>query len=125
MKSVQETVKEINNKLFDQCSLDEVQQDYFNYLEYTETPIGDYIKWLGQYLWDSENDYREWISEDEQESLEDFLIKEMVKVKESIVSQLNVLDVKHKAINSVYKNRPHREEIRQHLLDSCKQEDQQ
>jgi len=124
MNEAQKVVKHINNKLFDECSIKEVDSHYFSYLEYTETPIGDYVKWMGQYLWDSENDNREWIN-DEQEDLELFLVREMVKVEESILAQLKVVSVKHKALAAIYKDRPSREEIRQRIIDSCKQEDEQ
>lgn len=122
MNEAQQIVKNINNKLFDECKIQDVESDYFNYLEYVETPIGDYVKWMGQCLWDSENETREWIN-DEQEDLELFLVREMVKVEESILAQLKVVSVKHKALASTYKNRPNREEIRQRILDSCKPEE--
>lgn len=121
MNKAQKVVKYINNKLFDECSIKDVDSHYFNYLEYTETPVGDYIKWMGQCLWDSENETREWV-DDEQEDLELFLVREMLKVEESILAQLKVISVKHKALAAIYKDRPNREEIRQHILDSCKPE---
>lgn len=123
MSEAQQIVKNINNKLFDDCSIEEVDSPYFNYLKYTETPIGDFIEWMGQCLWDSENETREWIN-DEQENLELFLVREMVKVEESILAQLKVVSVKHKALASIYKNRPNREEIHQRILDSCKPEEE-
>lgn len=122
MNEAQQIVKNINNRMFDECTTNEVDSTYFSYLEYIETPIGDYVKWMGQCLWDSENETREWIN-DEQEDLELFLVREMIKVEGSILAQLEVVSLKHKALASIYKNRPSREEIRQRILDSCKPEE--
>ena len=69
-EKAEKAVQEINDKLFMDCTEKLVESDYFWYLEYVETPVGDYIKYMGQYIWDSENDYREWIDEDNQEPLE-------------------------------------------------------
>ena len=49
---------------------------------------------MGQYIWDSENDYRDWVDEDNQESLEDYLIREMSKMFKVFKGQLKVLGVK-------------------------------
>lgn len=72
-----EVVRKINNTLF---GSDYFEHDYFRYLEFVESPIGDAIKYNGYYLWDSENDYREWVDDDNQEDLEMFLIKELKKI---------------------------------------------
>ena len=70
--SNRKVVELLNDKLFYN---EHSEHSYFTYLEYVETPIGDYVKYMGQYLWDSENDLREWIAEDEQESLAGVLRK--------------------------------------------------
>lgn len=75
MKNIKKAVDQLNNKLFEM----ECEHDYFTYLEYVETPIGCYINFQGQSLWDSENDPRQWVNDDEQEPLEDFLISEIEK----------------------------------------------
>lgn len=94
MSDVQKVVNEINEKLFN----DPVSEtDYFRYLEYTTTPIGDFVKYMGHFIWDSENDYREWI-DDEQEPLEGYLVKQMIEINKAVVSSLRVLDKRYKAI---------------------------
>ena len=72
-----ETIKELNEKLF-MC--DFYENDYFSYLKFIESPIGDYIEYMGLCIWDSENDPRDWIDEDTQESIESFLVKEIQKI---------------------------------------------
>lgn len=90
MENVRETVRDINDILFEKSKL--YEHDYFVYLEFIETPIGDYVKYMGNYLWDSENDSREWIAEDEQEPLEDYLIREMKKVQLVIKNCIAILE---------------------------------
>lgn len=48
MNEARKVVKEINDKLFMDCTEKLVESDYFWYLEYVETPVGDYIKYMGQ-----------------------------------------------------------------------------
>lgn len=94
MNEVRKVVKEINDKLFMDSTEKLVESDYFWYLEYVETPVGDYIKYMGQYIWDSENDYREWIDEDNQKPLENYLVREMGKMFKVFKGQLKALGVK-------------------------------
>jgi len=79
MSEVKQIVKELNDKLF---MSDSHEYDYFCYLEYTETPIGDFIKYYGQVIWDSENDYREYAedTDDQREDMKGYLIKEISKI---------------------------------------------
>lgn len=84
MSDIKTVVKLLNDTLFDSNS---AEHDYFWFLEYVETPIGDYIKYCGQVIWDSENDYREWMSEDEQEDLKTYLVKEVGKVSKILSDQ--------------------------------------
>ena len=90
MSNVKQIVKELNDKLFMSTLHD---QDYFWYLEYTETPIGDFIKYYGQTLWDSENDYRAEVegSDDGREDIKTYLIKEIGKLA-------NILQKSHKTL---------------------------
>lgn len=88
-ENTREIVKDLNDKLF---GSDAYEHDYFQYLELVETPIGDYVKYMGCYLWDSENDYRDWIGEEEQEPLKEFLIKEMNKVQRIVASSVATLE---------------------------------
>lgn len=116
MNEARKVVKEINDKLFMDSTEKLIEHDYFTYLEYVETPIGDYIKYLGQYIWDSENDYREWLDEDNQEPLEKYLIREMDKIFEVVKAQMKVLCKKRKAIDKIYESRPNKEELVQRML---------
>ena len=69
-----DVVKEMNdNLLFSNACED----DNFQYLEYVETPMGDYVKWYGVILWDSENDYRDVVDGGDKEDLKGFLLREM------------------------------------------------
>lgn len=88
MNDVKQIVKELNDILF-MSTLHE--HDYFSYLEYVETPTGDYIKYMGNYLWNSENDHREWVAEDDQEPLEDYLIREVGKISKVLQNSYKVL----------------------------------
>ena len=86
----QDTVDVINQKLF---LSPRAEQDYFRYLEFIESPVGDCIKYEGFHLWDSENDYREWNEEGtEQESLEEYLLKEIKKVHRNMKDVINALE---------------------------------
>jgi hypothetical protein len=84
-----DVVAKLNDKLF----YSELSEHcYFSYLEYVETPIGDYIKYMGNYLWDSENDPRDWINDDEQEPLDIYLIKETKRIHKIIQSSISVME---------------------------------
>lgn len=80
MTEAKQAVKELNDTLFNS---EHYEHAYFCYLEYTETPIGEFIKYYGQVIWDSENDYREAVGE-ELEDLKTFLVKEVGKIKQII-----------------------------------------
>ena len=81
------TVKLLNNTLFGECKL--YDEDYFQYLEYVETPTGDYIKYMGNYLWDSENSPH--FEEDDSETLEYFLYKEIIKIQSVVLETSKVI----------------------------------
>ncbi len=114
MSEVQEVVYDINNKLLMEA---ESEADYFGYLEFVSTPVGDYIKYMGQCIWDSENDYREWIDDYNRGPLEAYLIQEMDKVFEVVKGQLKVLCKKKKAIEKVMSSRLKGEELREDILN--------
>lgn len=113
MSEVQEVVYDINNKLLMEA---ESEADYFSYLEFVSTPIGDYIKYMGCCIWDSENDPREWIDEYNRESLEAYLIQEMDKVFEVVKGQLKVLCKKKKAFEKVMNARLKGQQLREDIL---------
>ena len=113
MSDVQKIVNDINEKLFNEPISD---MDYFRFLELTCTPSGDFIKYMGHFIWDSENDYREWI-DDEQEPLEGYLIKQMIEINKVIVNSLCVLDKRYKAIAKVMNSRLKGDELRADILE--------
>ena len=113
MSEEQKIVNDINEKLFMEA---DSEADYFRYLEYTTTPIGAYIQYMGHFIWDSENDYREWI-DDEQEPLEGYIIKQMIEINKVIVNSLRVLDKRYKAIAKVMDNRLKGDELRVDILE--------
>lgn len=76
MNKVQSVVKFLNDKLLLECSA--FESDYFSYLEYTETPVGDSITYMGHYLWDSENCSH--FDEEGDSTLEHFLYQEVLKI---------------------------------------------
>ena len=76
MSNIREVVQHLNDKLFSECPL--FESDYFQYLEYIETPIGNYIKYMGNYLWDSENCSH--FDEIGDGTLENFLYQEILKI---------------------------------------------
>lgn len=78
---VVKVVEEMNEAIF---AAEIVPEDYVRYLELIRTPIGDYIKYMGCYIWDSENDYREWINDDEQEPLKAYLLSQMSLIKRAV-----------------------------------------
>ena len=113
MSDVQKIVNDINEKLFNEPISD---MDYFRFLELTCTPSGDFINYMGHFIWDSENDYREWV-DDEQEPLEGYLIKQMIEINKVIVSSLRVLDKRYKAIAKVIDNRLKGDKLRADILE--------
>lgn len=113
MSDVQKIVNGINEKLFNEPISD---MDYFRFLDLTCTPSGDFIKYMGHFIWDSENDYREWI-DDEQEPLEGYLIKQMIEINKVIVNSLRVLDKRYKAIAKVIDSRLKGDELRADILE--------
>lgn len=50
--TVRELVDKMNVKLANDSVSDRMQ---FQYLEYIDTPVGDYIKYMGQIIWYSED----------------------------------------------------------------------
>ena len=109
---VQEAVDDINEKLFGDPISDSL---YFRYLELTCTPSGDFIKYMGLFIWDSENDCREWV-DDVQEPLEEYLIKQIVEVNKIVVGTLRVIDVRYKAMASVMDGRLKGKDLRKDIL---------
>lgn len=95
MENVDKVVKEINDALFYSSKS---EHDYMQYLEYFQTPIGDCIKYMGCYLWDSENDYRDYILDSEGEETEDkeclkgYLIKQMKQVSTVLFNSIMAVE---------------------------------
>ena len=112
MICVQEAVDNINEKLFEDPISDSL---YFRYLELTRTPSGDFIKYMGLFIWDSENDYREW-ADDAQEPLEQYLVKQIIEVNKVVVETLRVVDVRYKAFAKVMDGRLKGKDLRKDML---------
>jgi hypothetical protein len=114
MSEVKKVVNEINGKLI----MDAVSESgYFSYLELVSTPIGDYIKYMGQCVWDSENDYREWIDEDNQEPLEGYLVKQIIEINKVILGSLRVLEARYKAVAKIMVSRLKGDGLRSNILE--------
>lgn len=91
MKNVHQIVTDLNDRLFEQINLDE--HDYFasGFLELVESPIGNYIRYMGNTLWWGEFDSRGWDEENELQPLEEFLIQEIKKIHEMIHETITIL----------------------------------
>jgi len=87
MSEASEAVKQINDTLFNSKYH---YYDYFSYLECIETPIGEYVKYCGHFIWDSENDYRDSV-DGELEDLKDYLIHEIQKFAYSLKNSYKAL----------------------------------
>ncbi len=90
MSEVKKVVDALNKTLMesDELLLDD---EYFSFLEHTETPMGAFIKYMGKCIWDSENDAREWIDDDTQEDMESYLIRQMIGIQKIINKSVDVL----------------------------------
>lgn len=85
----QDIIKILNYKLFES---DYYEHDYFSYLKYVESPIGDYIEYMGHCIWDSENDYRDRIDDETQEPLDTYLIKQIKLISDIAKRSAKVLE---------------------------------
>jgi hypothetical protein len=90
-EDLQKIIKEINEAIFTSPFH---EHSYTRYLEYVQTPIGDYVKYMGNYIYDSENDYRDY-AEDEDGNyeyivgLKEYLLGEMCAIKNCIVQAVH------------------------------------
>lgn len=74
-ENIAEVVKEINEHIFEISE----DVDYVLWLEHVVLPVGEYVKYAGQYIFDSENDYREYIDYDEgiRQDLKEYLLEQI------------------------------------------------
>ena len=87
--SVKEMVDALNNKLCNHSVSDAMQ---FQYLEFIETPIGDYIKYMGQCIWYSED--WPWYKDEVWDNVAD--------VQQEIISQMSCIrDVVSASVEAV------------------------
>lgn len=88
MENIAEVVKEINEHIF------EISEDaeYVLWLEHVILPVGEYVKYAGQYIFDSENDYREYVDYKEgiRQDLKEFLLEQIQHVNEFVSKTLAV-----------------------------------
>lgn len=94
-EDVSKIVKELNEAIF-HSSVSE--HNYITYLEHIQTPIGDYVKYAGHYLWDSENDYRCYKVDpttgeelDELEDLKERLLSEIIVIEHVLRESLKAM----------------------------------
>lgn len=80
MSEVKKVVDELNEAVF--TALED--RPYCLWFELVELPVGEYIKFAGQYLWDSENDDRPWIDDDNRQDLKEYLLEQCSLIKHSI-----------------------------------------
>lgn len=83
---ITKVVEKINESIFMAQHHEHV---YTVYLEQVNIPIGTYVKFMGAYIYDSENDYRYYIKVDgeETEEIEDlktYLLEQMQLVQDGI-----------------------------------------
>lgn len=86
MENIAEVVKEINEHIFEISE----DVDYVLWLEHVILPVGEYVKYAGQYIFDSENDYREYVDYDEgiRQDLKEYLLEQIQHVNEFISKTL-------------------------------------
>ncbi len=87
--NTQDIITILNYKLFES---DYYEDHYFGYLKYVESPIGDYIEYMGCCIWDSENDPRDWIDDENQEPLDTYLIKQIKLISDIAKQSAKVLE---------------------------------
>lgn len=88
MENIAEVVKEINEHIFEISE----DVDYVLWLEHVILPVGEYVKYAGQYIFDSENDYREYVDYDEsiRQDLKEYLLEQIQHVNEFVSKTLAV-----------------------------------
>jgi hypothetical protein len=91
--SVKEMVDALNNKLFHHIVSDAMN---FQYLEFIETPSGDHIKYMGVWIWYSEEWY--WSNDIEDE------VSAVVSVQQEVISQMRCIrDVVADSVEAITK----------------------
>lgn len=98
MNEAKDAVDRLNGKLL-YSVIGEHEYHYHWYLEYVSTPVGDYVKYLGHVIWDSENDCREYVGDDEQEPHEEYFVRQVEKIVEVTMNSLKIM--KEKEIKGV------------------------
>ena len=87
-EDIAEVVKEINEHIF------EISEDveYVLWLDHVVLPVGEYVKYAGQYIFDSENDYREYVDYDEgiRQDLKEYLLEQIEQINNFIRKTLTV-----------------------------------
>lgn len=93
---IKKVVDEMNEAIFMSDHHDHKFTDYF---QYYETPIGDCVKFMGFFIWDSENDYREYLVDpetleetEEHEDLKTYLWKQMSLIKHRLYQSMRAIE---------------------------------
>jgi hypothetical protein len=93
---IKKVVDAMNDAIF---MSDHSDHEFTDYFQYSETPIGSYVKFMGFYVWDSENDYREWLVDpetleetEEREALATYLWNQMSMIKHRLYQSMRAIE---------------------------------
>lgn len=85
-EEIAKVIEELNEYVFDLSE----GRDYVLWFEHVCLPIGDYVKYAGQYIFDSENDYRPYVDEelDIRQDLKEYLLEQISLISEFILQTI-------------------------------------
>ena len=93
---IKKVVDAMNDAIF---MSDHNDHEFTDYFQYSETPIGNYVKFMGFCVWDSENDYREYIvnyetfeETEEREGLSTYLFNQMSMIKHRLYQTMRAIE---------------------------------
>lgn len=91
-KEIAKVVQELNEHIF------EISEnfEYTLWFEHISLPVGDYVKYAGQYIFDSENDYRPYTEDEDgeevQQDLKEYLLEQVSLIKSSIYKTMKKVE---------------------------------
>ena len=95
-EDIKKVVDAMNDTIF---MSDHSDHEFTDYFQYSETPIGNYVKFMGFFVWDSENDYREWLIDPEtleetgeREGLSTYLWNQMSMIKHRLYQSMRAIE---------------------------------
>ena len=96
MSDIKKDVDAMNDAIF---MSDHSDHEYTAYFQYSETPIGSYVKYMGFFVWDSENDYRAWLVDPEtldetlkREDFTQYLWNQMSAIKHRLWQSMSAVE---------------------------------